>query len=220
MIHSYKTQKIYRGIIGIIILIGLLMSFSIQLSENIVPSISGRILGYTSYFTELSNILIVIWYFNKAFFKEKFKFFNKDSVRGAITLYICVTGLIFFFILNEIWRTHGLTHIEQYILHGLSPVAFILDYLLFSKKGIYKFKSVLLWILFPIGYLFYVMIVGCIIHVYPYPFLNMNTLTIGQLINNLSHILIPAFIIVGLLIVVLDRLIALLCKLLLKNNNQ
>ena len=207
-----KIAKVYRGVIGIIILLGLLTSLSVQLSETVVPSIWGRCLGYTSYFTELSNILVVIWYFNKAFFKEKFKFFNKDSVRGAITLYICVTGLIFFLVLNEIWRTHGLTQLEQYILHGLSPIAFIIDYLLFSKKGIYKFKSILWWIVFPIAYLFYVMFVGLIIHVYPYPFLNMNVLTVGQLMSGLAHVLIPAFIIVGILIVSLDRVLGSVLK--------
>lgn len=203
-----KIKNIYRGTVGIIVLAALLLSLFDQLTTNTIPTIGGRLLGYISYFTELSNITVTIWYFNKVFFKKKITFLNKDSVRGAITLYICVAGLIFFLILNQDWHAHGRVKLEEYTLHGFSPIAFILDYLLFERKGIYKFKNALLWLIFPIIYLFYALGIGKIIDSYPYPFLNMNVITVGELIHNLIFILVPAFLVLGFLIVAIDKLLA------------
>ena len=203
-----KTKNIYRGTVGIIVLAALLLSLFDQLTTNSIPTIGGRLLGYISYFTELSNIMVTMWYFNKVFFKERIAILNKDSVRGAITLYICVAGLIFFLILNQDWHAHGRVKLEEYTLHGFSPIAFILDYLLFERKGIYKFKNALLWLIFPIVYLFYALAIGKAIDSYPYPFLNMNVITVMELIHNLIFILIPAFLVLGFLIVSIDKLLA------------
>lgn len=207
-----KMKNVYRGVVGLIVLAALLISLFDQLTATTIPTIGGRFLGYISYFTELSNILVTLWYFNKVFFKKKIKFLNKDSVRGAITLYIWVAGLVFFLVLNQAWHAHGIVKLEEYILHGFSPIAFLVDYFLFERKGIYKFKNVLVWIIFPILYLFYAIGIGHIIHVYPYPFLNMNVLTVGDLIQNLIHLLIPAFIGLGLLIVIVDKISAVVTR--------
>ncbi|MGL4760454.1 MAG: Pr6Pr family membrane protein [Sarcina sp.] len=207
-----KIKNTYRGVVGLIVLAALLISLFDQLTATTIPTIGGRFLGYISYFTELSNILVMLWYFNRVFFKKKIKFLNKDSVRGAITLYIWVAGIVFFLVLNQAWHAHGIVKLEEYTLHGFSPLAFLLDYFLFEKKGIYKFKEVLKWIIFPILYLFYAIGIGHIIHVYPYPFLNMNVLTVGDLIQNLIHLLIPAFIGLGLLIVIIDKLSVVITK--------
>ena len=207
-----KAKNIYRGVVGLIVLAALLLSLFDQLTVSNIPTVWGRFLGYISYFTELSNILVTLWYFNKVFFKNRITFLNGDSMRGAITLYIWVAGLVFFLVLNAAWHAHGRVKLEEYTLHGFSPLAFLLDYFLFERKGIYKFKNILLWIIFPIVYLFYAIGIGEIIHSYPYPFLNMNVLTIRDLIQNLIHLLIPAFIGLGILIVVIDKISAAITK--------
>lgn len=207
-----KIKNYYRGIVGIIVLAALVLSFYDQMTATQIPTLWGRFLGYISYFTELSNITVVIWYFNKVFFKGKIKFLTWDSVRGAITLYIWVAGLVFFLVLNAAWHAHGRVKLEEYTLHGFSPIAFVVDYFLFERKGIYKFKSILLWIIPPILYLFYAIGIGSIIHVYPYPFLNMNVLTVSQLIGYLIDLLIPAFIGISLIIVIVDKIAGKVCR--------
>ena len=207
-----RVKNYYRGIVGLIIFAALALSLYDQLTATIIPTIWGRCLAYVSYFTELSNILVMLWYFNKVFFKKKIKFLNKDSVRGAILLYVWVAGLVFFLVLNEAWHAHGRVKLEEYTLHGFSPLAFLLDYFLFEVKGIFKFKNVWVWVIFPIAYLFYAIGIGEIIHVYPYPFLNMNVLTVGDLVQNLIHLLIPAFLGLGFLIVIIDKIAVVLTK--------
>lgn len=203
-----KFKNVYRGTVAIIIFAALLLSFVDQMMATTIPSVGGKILGYFSYFTELSNILAMLWYMNKAFFNERIKFLNTDSARGAIKLYIWVAGLVFFFVLNAVWQAHGRVKLEEYTLHGFSPIAFVVDYILFEKKGIYKFKDIIIWIIFPILYLFYAIAIGHLINSYPYPFLNMNVITVSGLIHNLTHMLIPAFIGIGLIIVIGDRILS------------
>ncbi|WP_297522457.1 Pr6Pr family membrane protein [uncultured Clostridium sp.] len=215
-----KSKNIYRGVVGLIILAALLIALYDQLTATLIPTVGGRVLGYVSYFTELSNILVMLWYLNKAFFKKKIKFLDKDSVRGAITLYIWVAGLVFFLVLNEAWHAHGIVKFEEYILHGFSPIAFLVDYFVFERKGIYKFKQILMWIIFPIIYLFYAIGIGHIIHVYPYPFLNMNVLTVRELIQNLIDLLIPAFLGLSFLLVIMDKIALLFSKAFSKGRNN
>lgn len=202
-----KFKNIYRGTVGIIILAALVLSLVDQLMATTIPTIGGRILGYISYFTELSNILVTLWYFNKVFFKKKVKLLNKESVRGAILLYIWVAGLVFFLVLNSDWHAHGRVKLEEYTLHGFSPLAFLVDYLIFETKGLFKFKYIPMWVIFPIVYLFYAIGIGEIIHVYPYPFLNMNVLTVGGLLYYLATLLVPAFIGISLIIVIIDKIL-------------
>ena len=72
-----KIKNSYRAIVGLIIFAALALSLYDQLTATLIPTIWGRCLGYISYFTELSNISVMLWYFNKVFFKKKIKFLNK-----------------------------------------------------------------------------------------------------------------------------------------------
>lgn len=201
-----KVHKTWRGIAGIIILLAILGSFTNQMLVSEIPTYTGRVLGFFSYFTEYSNILVILWFINKAFLGERIQFLNKDSVRGAITLYICIAGIVFFFVLNSAWNQHGIEKIQSYILHGFSPIAFILDWLLLSRKGRYNYKDIGRWIIFPIVYLFGALFIGNIIGSYPYPFLDLNTITVNEFLNYLVFLVI-AFIGMSFIIVSVDKLL-------------
>lgn len=201
-----KAQKIWRGIAGIIILLAIIGSFTNQMLVSEIPTYTGRVLGFFSYFTEYSNILVILWFMNKAFLGGKIKFLNKDSVRGAITLYICIAGIVFFFVLNSAWNQQGIERIQSYILHGFSPIAFILDWLLLSSKGKYNYKDIGMWVIFPIVYLFGALFIGRVIDSYPYPFLDLNTITFAEFFNYLVF-LIVAFIGMAFIIVSVDKLL-------------
>lgn len=213
-----RAQKVWRGIAGIIILLAIIGSFTNQMLVSEIPTYIGRVLGFFSYFTEYSNILVILWFMNKAFLGEKIEFLNKDSVRGAITLYICIAGIVFFFVLNSAWNQQGIEKIQSYILHGFSPIAFILDWLLLSSKGKYKYKDISRWIIFPIVYLFGALFIGKIIGAYPYPFLDLNTITFAEFFNYLVFLII-AFIGMAFIIVSVDKLLRKLISITKRNIN-
>lgn len=171
-----KGIKTWRAIAGIIILLALLLSLVLDIVlPNTHPEYA-RIIGYFTYFTELSNILAMMWFLNKGIFNERFKFFNNTQVRGAINTYVWVAGIVFFLVLNQQWHAEGLRKLEEYTLHGFTPLAFFIDYLLFAKKGEYKPKRIAIWYIFPFVYTFYAVGVGYLIQDYPYSFFNIQKL--------------------------------------------
>ena len=200
------SRKTFRGFAGIVILVALIIAFVNQMVEPEIESYVGRVVRYFSYFTEYSNILVMLWFLNKSFFNERIKFLNKESVRGALTLYIIVAGIVFFLVLNKAWNQEGIAKLQSYILHGFAPITFILDWIIFDEKGNYKYKDIKLWIVFPIVYLFVALFIGKIIGVYPYPFLDLNKISILEFLNYLVYLVI-AFIGLALLIVTIDKLL-------------
>lgn len=200
------SRKTFRGFAGIVILVALIIAFVNQMVEPEIESYVGRVVRYFSYFTEYSNILVMLWFLNKSFFNERIKFLNKESVRGALTLYIIVAGIVFFLVLNKAWNQEGIAKLQSYILHGFAPITFILDWIIFDEKGNYKYKDIKLWIVFPIVYLFVALFIGKIIGVYPYPFLDLNKISILEFLNYLVYLVI-AFIGLALIIVTVDKLL-------------
>lgn len=200
------SRKTFRGFAGIVILVALIIAFVNQMVEPEIESYVGRVVRYFSYFTEYSNILVMLWFLNKSFFNERIKFLNKESVKGALTLYIIVAGIVFFLVLNKAWNQEGIAKLQSYILHGFAPITFILDWIIFDEKGNYKYKDIKLWIVFPIVYLFVALFIGKMIGVYPYPFLDLNKISILEFFNYLIYLVI-AFIGLALLIVTIDKLL-------------
>jgi hypothetical protein len=94
-------------------------------------------------------------------------------LRGAATLYLAITGLVFSLLLA------GLEGVEftavpwdNIVLHYLMPVAVVLDWLLAPPVRRIPFQRGLLWLAFPLVYVVYSLIRGHSSHWYPYPFLD------------------------------------------------
>ena len=94
-------------------------------------------------------------------------------IRGAATLYMTVTGLVYAVLLRPIEADVGLTDAwVNWVLHSLAPAAAMVDWLLFPparKLG----RSVLWsWLVFPAVFLVVTLVRGPIVDWYPYPFLD------------------------------------------------
>jgi hypothetical protein len=152
-----------------------LLGFSALVTEIAAISVRGLWNGanFFSYFTVESNILAVVSLLVGAFLiyaKKRSK--KADYFRGAVTLYMVVTGVIFSVLLSGIEGVN-LTAVpwDNIVLHYIMPVAIALDWI--ADRPVYiSFKKALPWLLFPIAYLVYSLIRGPIANWYPYPFLN------------------------------------------------
>lgn len=129
------------------------------------------IVTYFSYFTVLSNILATILFLSVGIFNLK-----KNKVitllHGPATLYMSITGIVFWTILHG---GHALTISYEWIdlvLHGVMPIAVFVGWLLYPPFKRIPFESAIKWLAFPLLFVFYTLIRGPIVHWYPYPFLN------------------------------------------------
>lgn len=130
--------------------------------------------NFFSYFTILANLFAGL-------FLIYFGITNASSaksqvVRGAVTLYMLMTGVIFAVLLSGLENVR-LTAVpwNNLILHYVMPIYVVLDWLLSPPRKAIARKAIWLWISFPIAYVVYTLIRGDIVSWYPYPFLNPAT---------------------------------------------
>lgn len=96
-----------------------------------------------------------------------------NMMRGASTLYMAVTGVVFSVLLSGIEGV-DFTAVawDNTVLHFLGPIAVVLDWFLDLPRSRIQFKSALMWLVYPLVYGAYSLIRGPIVDWYPYPFLD------------------------------------------------
>ena len=100
-------------------------------------------------------------------------------LRGAATLYMTTTGIIYFLLLRglEASLQTPVPWINT-VLHYVMPLVLLIDWFVSPARRI-TFTRALVWLLFPLAYVAYSLIRGSIVGWYPYPFLNANEQSYG-----------------------------------------
>jgi hypothetical protein len=94
-------------------------------------------------------------------------------VRGALTLYMTMTGIIYVLLLAGYEQALQTTiPAVNIILHYIMPVVILADWLVFPPEKKLSFRIALVWLACPLLYLVYSLIRGSITDWYPYPFIN------------------------------------------------
>jgi hypothetical protein len=144
-------------------------------------------------------------------------------LKGAVTVYITITALVYNLILARTLgpSTDGIIvpilggTLYNDLLHIIAPIMAVLDWLLFDVHGRFHWRYALQWLSYPLLYLAFVLIRGVLVtgpfvfpyvH-YPYGFLDVDTIGYGGVaINTLIYGV--AFWLIGLVFVGIDRLLA------------
>ncbi len=163
------------GIIGFKIGFGLLALSSIVL-EIVTLSQRGVFnpANFFSFFTVQSNIFAAIVLLTSAWFAiRQRKSVRLDTARGAATLYMVLTGVVFATLLSNL-DPRLLTAVpwDNTVLHYIMPVVLLIDWIVDSPANSPTVKMILLWLVYPIAYVVYTLLRGVFADWYPYPFLN------------------------------------------------
>ncbi|MDX2776072.1 Pr6Pr family membrane protein [Streptomyces caniscabiei] len=158
-----------RIFFGILVIVAIITQLADGLQQE------RDIINFFSFFTIQSNILaalILITVGIGALAKKKgspqFAF-----LRGAATLYMIMTGIIFALFLSGLQQALQTTiPWVNTVLHYIMPVVMLLDWLLYPPAQRVPFKKALWWLAYPLAYLVYSWGRGAFTHWYPYPFLN------------------------------------------------
>lgn len=133
------------------------------------------LLNFFSFFTIQSNIiagvvLLIVGVGTLLNVKASRQF---AFIRGAATLYMVITGIVFALLLAGLAERLQLTvPWVNTVLHYLIPIVMLVDWLLFPPKFKFSLRHTILWLAFPLVYLAYALIRGSIVNWYPYPFLD------------------------------------------------
>jgi len=210
------------GLNALFALLGLAVSLLLTVLDtypntNTVPSIFGfnepgsagvvgRALDFISYFTILSNIVVVIVATLLWLHPERrggiFRVLRMDSL-----IMITVTGLIFAIVLAPEASVVGWQYVSNTCLHYITPTLTVLVFLLIGPRGLFRLQTVLLALIIPFIWLGYTLVRGSIIDSYPYGFIDVVAHGYGTVTINLIGVVIFG-IVLGLIFLGLDKLLS------------
>src|SRR5262245_32423936 len=117
---------------------------------------------FFSFFTVLSNSIVAICTTILFFGKQSgaYNFFRKNTTLTAITVYILIVGIVFNILLRSLKHFEGLPRIVTEIFHTIGPLLFLLYWLLYVSKNNLTWKSIPVWMIYPLIYVVYTLIHG------------------------------------------------------------
>jgi hypothetical protein len=156
MLGMGAVGRILRGLVVVLIIAASIQSYGNK---------------FFFYFTILSNLLAVVLLAGQALRPDWMR--SNAFLRGAITLYMTMTGLVYAVVLAPLGVDVGnYAPWANFVHHNLAPVALLIDWLLFPPRQRLRSSAPWLWLLFPIAYFVFSVARGSGADFYPYPFLN------------------------------------------------
>ncbi|MBF6244699.1 Pr6Pr family membrane protein [Nocardia elegans] len=125
--------------------------------------------NYVSYFTIESNIAGVLVLLIGGLLDPAAR--RWQVVRGAVTLYLLITGVIYTVLLANI----DVMLTDKWIndtLHRVLPIVLVADWILVSARLRVSAALIGGWLIYPIAFCAYSLVRGEIVDWYPYPFLD------------------------------------------------
>ncbi|MEH0844995.1 Pr6Pr family membrane protein [Micromonospora sp. CPCC 205711] len=170
------------------------------------------ITGLLPYFTIQSNVAVGLFAGYAAWRAWQRQPEPPSALKGAVTLYITITGVVYHLVLANPASPFAMTQPERALgealgnqfLHTVVPVLAIADWALFDQRGRLRFRHAAWWLAFPLAYLGFALLRGLVVHRYPYPFIDAGQLGYDGV--SVSAVFFAfTFWLLGLLFVGLDR---------------
>ncbi|MCA9325442.1 Pr6Pr family membrane protein [Candidatus Saccharibacteria bacterium] len=153
------------------------MAVTVQLGSTWIGNTSFSVINFFSFFTIQSNIFAAIVLMASGLamvprwaIKSDVRF---DYLRGAATLYMTITGVIYILLLSHADVQTPLPWVNA-ILHYVFPLVMLADWVAFPPKERIEFRPALWWLAYPLVYGIYSLLRGYFAHWYPYPFISVS----------------------------------------------
>jgi hypothetical protein len=231
-VDDYPTPPSYArllfGLNALLALAGVALSFTLNITGYYVddidpekPTILGntlagvdtpleRFFDWTTYFTILSNIVVLVamalLFFRPGLFvrNDRVGAFWRTMRLDAL-LMIIITGVVYNTLLASGGK-EGWDLVSNFIIHIANPIVVPLVWLVAGPRGIIRQKTIYAALILPIGWAVYALIRGQFVGAYPYPFLDVATNGWASVITFIVVIAIIA-IILGYVLLGIDRVL-------------
>jgi hypothetical protein len=141
--------------------------------------------NYFSFFTIQSNAIGVVVLAMAAIVRRSERTASVDAVRGAATLYLAITGVVFALLLSGLQEnldTH--TPWMDFVVHKLMPIALVADWLIDPPRHRLSWRVGIVWLSYPAAWFAYTLIRGADVGWYPYPFVDVAEHGYGRVLLN------------------------------------
>jgi hypothetical protein len=143
-----------------------------QLREQINDDHS--VVNFFSFFTIQSNIIAAALLIYSALRSpDRPPSPTLDLVRGAATLYMTTTGIVYSLLLSGEDVQTAIDWVNT-VVHYVMPIVVLLDWLIDPPRTRLEWRKALIWLSFPLVWTVYTLIRGPIVDWYPYPFIDPN----------------------------------------------
>ena len=142
----------------------------------------GRVANLLSFFTIDSNLLVAAISAAVALGVTRKKLFAVlwlDALVGII-----VTGIVYQVALAGLYDLHGLSLFSDTMLHKVTPILFVLGWLVAGPRGALTWRTVWWSLLYPLAWLAFTLPRGAVTGFYPYPFVDAGALGYGRVTLN------------------------------------
>ncbi|MFI9359769.1 Pr6Pr family membrane protein [Kitasatospora sp. NPDC053057] len=165
------------------------------------------VVNFFSYFTDLSNLAgtAVLAYGGWAGLTGRRPV--PDAVRGAVVLYLAITGLVYGTLLAKYPALLVIPWVGD-VVHRAMPLVLLADWLIDPPAGRVRPVVVLGWLAFPLVYLVYTLTRGHAVDWYPYPFLDPARHGGYRRIAGACFLLMVALLLVGAAIAAVGNALA------------
>jgi hypothetical protein len=207
-----RAARIWFGgiavVVGTALIIQLVLVFTNGQDVNSFQPTTGETLGERlfnlfSYFTIQSNLFVLGTSIALAVSIGRdgllWRVIRLDAMLGII-----ITGLVYDFVLAELVHPTGWALAATIGFHYISPWATLLGWLVFGPRPRMSWRVMALAFIWPVLWLVGTFVRGALTGWYPYPFLDVDLIGLGDSLRNSGVILLVAVGIAALL-VVLDK---------------
>jgi phosphoglycerol transferase MdoB-like AlkP superfamily enzyme len=194
---SFPQLRRYASLAGALgsfaLLLQLLLTIRLTLAQG--GSVPGGVWIYLDYFTILTNALAATALLIAARGREGSVLTRAESVT-AIAACMLIVGLVYNLLLRGLWQPTGWQRLADELLHVAMPLLFLAYWWLATARATLRWRGLLAWLLYPLGYLAYALARGMADGRYPYPFLDVAALGLPRVMANAAAVAL-AFVAVG-----------------------
>ena len=189
----------FLQIAGLVIgLAGLVLQFCITIPASMEAgrSLLGSIVFLFSFFTILTNIGAVLVHTSllSSTGYAWLPAFAGPRVRAGVAIAIALVFIIYATVLAQLWQPQGLFLLCDVLLHYVTPVLFVLWWLIAGAAGTTRWSDISWWMVYPIAYLIYALARAPLAGEVPYPFLDVAK-------NGAASVAVSALAVTGLFLV-------------------
>ena len=170
------------------LLLQLFITVSLRLGNG--DTIFGALVFYFTFFTILTNLTLVLIYASELWPRSEMSWFRAPVTRGMMAAAITLVLAFYHFVLAETWDPQGLSLVADMVLHYVTPVLYVLWWVLFMRHGVLKWGDIPTMLLPPTIYLVWAMLRGALVGEYPYPILEAYRIGYAAVAINVLAVLI------------------------------
>ena len=189
--------------------IGLVVQFVISMQSYLADGrdIPGALGTFFTYYTILSNIVLVLIYLSEINAAPWLAIFRSPILRGTMVAVMLLVMTFVYFVLRHLSTLSGLFLVCDTILHYVTPSVYALWWLTSARHGALNWRDLPIMLAPTFVYFLYAMARGAWVGEYPYPILNAIKLGYPQVLLNAVYMTIGLGLLVAAVIGI-DKLLS------------